>query len=505
MALVLADRVRESSTTTGTGTISLAGAVTGFASFAEQIGDGNTTYYTIADATSWEVGVGTYSANTLTRDTILDSYNAGSKVYFAAGLKDVFVTLPAEKSVNKDANNRVLIPYTSGTTNVGSLNVGDTTAHTDSGVIAGFTASEPLYLYTSLQNISASNTSYASYAVNDGGHTAYGELGINNSNYSYSAAGYPNNGFSTPLATFVESYGGPLVLGSWDNQKISMVINGAVSTTDAMTINTDGSLAFNGQVGTAGQILQSNATSAPTWVTPSGGTVTSVTGTAPVVSSGGNTPAISMAAATTSVDGYLTSADWATFNGKQAALVSGTNIKTVNSNSLLGSGNVSVGTVTSVGGTGTVNGLSLSGTVTSSGNLTFGGTLDLSSPPAIGGTAAAAGTFTTLVGRTNPRVTSAATATSLTPSIATTDVYAYTALASALSINAPTGTPLDGNKLIFRILDNGTARALTWDATYTVIGTTLPTTTVINKTTYVGCIYNANNTRWDVIAVTTQA
>jgi len=129
----------------------------------------------------------------------------------------------------------------------------------------------------------------------------------------------------------------------------------------------------------------------------------------------------------------------------------------------------------------------------------------LAYPPAIGGTTAAAGTFTTLVGRTNPRVSSAATATSLTPSIATTDVYAYTALASALSINAPIGTPLDGNKLIFRLLDNGTARALTWDAIYTVIGTTLPTTTVINKTTYVGCIYNANNTRWDVIAVTTQA
>jgi len=128
----------------------------------------------------------------------------------------------------------------------------------------------------------------------------------------------------------------------------------------------------------------------------SGGTVTSVTGTAPVVSSGGTTPAISMAAATTLVDGYLTSADWATFNGKQAALVSGTNIKTVNSNSLLGSGNVSVGTVTSVGGTGTVNGLSLSGTVTSSGNLTLGGTLDLSSPPAIGSTAANTGAFTTL-------------------------------------------------------------------------------------------------------------
>jgi len=151
-----------------------------------------------------------------------------------------------------------------------------------------------------------------------------------------------------------------------------MIINGAVSTTDAMTINTNGSVAFNGQVGTAGQILQSNATSAPTWVTPSGGTVTSVTGTAPVVSSGGNTPAISMAAATASVNGYLTSTDWTTFNNKGS------------------------GTVTSVSGAGTVNGLSLSGTVTSSGDLTFGGTLDLSSPPAIGGTAAAAGKFTTL-------------------------------------------------------------------------------------------------------------
>ena len=81
------------------------------------------------------------------------------------------------------------------------------------------------------------------------------------------------------------------------------------------------------------------------------GTVTSVTGTAPVVSSGGATPAISMAAATSSVNGYLTSTDWTTFNGKQAALVSGTNIKTVNGTSLLGSGDV--GTIgVAYGGTG---------------------------------------------------------------------------------------------------------------------------------------------------------
>ena len=107
--------------------------------------------------------------------------------------------------------------------------------------------------------------------------------------------------------------------------------------------------------------------------------------------------------------------------------------------------------------------------------------------------------------RIDPRVVSAASASSLTPDVSTADIYAYTALAAGLTINAPTGTPVDGDKLMFRLLDNGTARALTWNATYTVIGVTLPTTTVANKTTYVGCIYNANNTRWDVIAVTTQA
>jgi len=280
MSLILADRVRETTQTTGTGTITLAGAVDGFQSFSV-IGNNNTTYYTIASTTQWEVGIGTYYGGTLSRDTILSS-STGSAVNLSAGSKDVFVCYPAGKSVNEDANNRVLIPYTTGTTNVGSLNVGNATAHTDSGVIAGFTASEPLYLYTSLQNTSTANTSYASYAVNDGLHTAYAELGINNSTYSYSAAGFPNNGFSTPLASFVESYGGPLVIGSWDNQKISMIINGAVSTTDAMTLNTNGSVAFNGQVGTAGQVLQSNATSAPTWVTLSSGTVTSVSGTGTV-------------------------------------------------------------------------------------------------------------------------------------------------------------------------------------------------------------------------------
>ena len=100
---------------------------------------------------------------------------------------------------------------------------------------------------------------------------------------------------------------------------------------------------------------------------------------------------------------------------------------------------------------------------------------------------------------------STASASSVTPAIASYNQYAFTALAASLTINAPTGTPVDGDKLIFRILDNGSARTLSWNATYTAIGVTLPTTTTASKTTYVGCIYNANNTRWDVVAVTTQA
>ncbi len=110
MALVLADRVKETTTTTGTGTVTLSGAATGYQSFAV-IGNGNTTFYCIAGqgTAEWEVGVGTYtsSGTTLARTTILASSNAGSAVNFSAGTKDVFVTYPAEKSVNLDSSGNV--------------------------------------------------------------------------------------------------------------------------------------------------------------------------------------------------------------------------------------------------------------------------------------------------------------------------------------------------------------------------------------------------------------
>jgi hypothetical protein len=108
MALVLADRVKETTTTTGTGTVTLLGASTGFQSFAA-VGDANTTYYCIAGQTTsqWEVGIGTYTSagTTLSRDTVLAN-SAGTQptaLTFSAGTKDVFVTYPAGKSINYDA------------------------------------------------------------------------------------------------------------------------------------------------------------------------------------------------------------------------------------------------------------------------------------------------------------------------------------------------------------------------------------------------------------------
>jgi hypothetical protein len=103
MALVLKDRVKETTTTAGTGTITLAGASTGYQSFSV-IGNGNTTYYAIVGSTEWEVGIGTYtsSGTTLSRDTVLESSNSGSLVDFSAGSKDVFVTYPAELACTLD-------------------------------------------------------------------------------------------------------------------------------------------------------------------------------------------------------------------------------------------------------------------------------------------------------------------------------------------------------------------------------------------------------------------
>ena len=115
MALVLNDRVKETTTTTGTGTINLGGAQTNFETFVAGIGNSNTTYYAIVHRSSaeFEVGLGTItdaSPDTLARTTIISSSNSDSAVDFSAGTKDVFCTMPASKAVHEDGSSNVTLP-----------------------------------------------------------------------------------------------------------------------------------------------------------------------------------------------------------------------------------------------------------------------------------------------------------------------------------------------------------------------------------------------------------
>ena len=101
MALIISDRVKETTTTSGTGSITLGGAVGGFVSFDSAIGEGNKTYYVIENDTKWEIGVGTYSSGSLSRDTVLSSSSGGGKISLS-GVSFVFVALPSSKTVVKD-------------------------------------------------------------------------------------------------------------------------------------------------------------------------------------------------------------------------------------------------------------------------------------------------------------------------------------------------------------------------------------------------------------------
>lgn len=185
------------------------------------------------------------------------------------------------------------------------------------------------------------------------------------------------------------------------------------------------------------------------------------------------------------------------------------------------------GVVTAVGNAVNTSGglVTQSGTLTASALLIGGGastaisstTTGTGVVTALGNNANAAGGFTTIDGTatlTNKRVTQRCNAqtTTASPFAWNSDSYdqqSFSALANALTINADAGTPTDGQRTVFRIKDNGTARALTWTTgsskSFRAIGVTLPTTTVINKTVYVGCIYNAADDRWDAVAVAQEA
>ena len=327
-------------------------------------------------------------------------------------------------------------------------------------------------------------------------------------------------------------------------------VTGTVAIANGGTGQTTANEAFNAlapsQTSNSGKYLTTNGTNT-SWATVSGGgsgTVTSIdvsggttgltTSGGPVTTSGtvtlagtlaianGGTGQTTKTAAFDALSPATTKGDLIAYDGTDnVRLPVGTNGYVLTADSTASSGVVwaasgggggGSGTVTSIDVSGGTTGLTASGgPVTTFGTITLAGTLAIANG-GTGATTLAGASIATYAGaeiltnkRIDPRVSSTTSTASITPDISSFDQYAVTAQAVTLTINAPTGTPVDGNKLIFRILDNGTTRTLTWNATYTVIGVTLPTSTTASKMTYVGCIYNAANTRWDVVAVTTQA
>ena len=141
MALVISDRVKETTTTTGTGALTLGGAVTGFETFTANLSDGDTTYYACTDNNDFEVGLGTFTASgtTLARTTILASSNSGSAVNWSAGTRTVFCTLPAAKTVFLDASGNTTISGSVTANNfiIGNANINENDLESIDDVTAG--------------------------------------------------------------------------------------------------------------------------------------------------------------------------------------------------------------------------------------------------------------------------------------------------------------------------------------------------------------------------------
>lgn len=264
---------------------------------------------------------------------------------------------------------------------------------------------------------------------------------------------------------------------------------GAVATTERMRIDAAGNVGIgNTPSGTYTLEVTGNISASTGFVGAHNGTV------------GATTPSTG-AFTTISATGAITST--LATGTAPFTVTSTTNVVNLNASSLNGA------TFAAPGAIGGTTPAAITGT-TITANTAFAGPHN----GTVGATTPNTGAFTTLTASTNinstrinPRIGTVASSATVTPTGDASDQYNVTALAVAATIAIPSGTPVNGQRLTLRIKDNGTARALTWTTSaggYRIVGTTLPTTTVISKTVYVGCVYNAADSFWDVIAVAQQ-
>lgn len=553
MAHITADRVRDTSTSTGTGNFTVSGtAPIGFRTLSAVLAVSDTFYYAIQlqGGGEWEVGTGTYSsANTFSRTTVLSSSNAGSAVNFSAGTKDVFLTLAAARTVQSDASGSVgTIQFAAGTVSAPAITtVGDT----NTGIF--FPAADTI--------------AFSTAGTEDFRIGSVGQFGIGGATYGTSGQVFTSGGASaapTWSTISVSTVSGTLPVANGGTNLTSYTVGDLIYASGATT------LAKLADVATGNALISGGVGVAPSWGKI--GLTTHISGTLPIANGGtnltttptngqlliGNGTGYSLAALTASTGVSVTngSGTITIANTGVTSLTAGTNISvsgstgavTVNTTAaptfstsvtsplvIGGTAASSSLTLQSTSGIGTTdsilfkvgnNGATTAMSIATGGQITVGsGTAGapVLSPtgdtntgilfPAADNVAISTGGVTRFtVGNAGivSRVYSAASDTSISVDPSLYDQYVWTALAGTLTFNASTtGSPTNGTKLIFRIKDNGTTRTLTWTTTgagsYRAIGVTLPTSTTANKVIYVGCIYNSTESFWDVVAVQVQA
>lgn len=239
MALVLRDRVKETTTTTGTGTYTLAGAMTGFESFGS-VGNSNTTYYGCSDGTDFEIGIGTYTASgtTLARTAILQSSNSDNAVSWGSGTKTIFCTLPAEKMSFLDASGNLVAANGSALTALNASNLASGTvanARLDQQLqdVAGLAVTNGNFIVGDGSNFVAESGATARTSLGLG-TAAVLDTGISNTNVPKFTSGVADDDFLRVSGTDIEGRSAAEVLSDIGGQAS---LTFGISNTNAVKID----------------------------------------------------------------------------------------------------------------------------------------------------------------------------------------------------------------------------------------------------------------------------